>query len=119
MQDGGRSLAEGGTCRRSPKAGSPQLGDERVLRVVATRRGSAVQDGWLAALHGEAQVASEVGELRFRRGMHPIVVEAGLTDGDNPRIGGESDDRGPVGLACRLGLVRVNAGRGVDPAVFG
>ena len=119
MKHGRRTIPEGGPHRRTSETRRPQLGDERVLGVAATGGGTAVQDGRPARVQGQAQVASEVGELRLRRGVHAIEIQAGLPYRNDPRIGSESHDRRPIGLSGDGCVVGMDACGGVDPVVLG
>ena len=72
--------------------------------------------GWPACrCRARGQVPPQVVELVRDRAEDPVVVEPGLADGDDPRVGRPADDPRPAGVVDLGGVVRVDADRGVEP----
>ena len=115
MDDGRRPVAEGRRPGRAADAGRPQLVEQRVLRVAPAVGRAAVEDRRLAGLERERQVAPQVGELVRDRAEDAVVVEAGLADRDDPRVGGPVDDPRPARVVDLGRVVRMDADRGVEP----
>ena len=117
VDDGRRAVAE----RRGPPAvphpGRPQLGEECVLRVASALGRAAVEDGRLAGLEREREVAPQVAQLVRDRAEDTVVVEPGLADGHDALVERPGRDRSPR-LVVHLGrVVRVDADRGVEPRI--
>ena len=71
-------------------------------------RRAAVEDGRLAGLERERQVAPQVGQLVRDRAEDAVVVEAGLADRDDPRVGRPGDDPRPAGVVDLGRVVRMD-----------
>ena len=115
VDDRGRPVPEGGRPRRTADTGVPELPEQGVLRVASSVAGATVQDGRLARVERQRQVAPQVGQLLGDRAEDAVVVEARLTDRNDPWVGRPGDDPRPA-VAVDLGrVVRVDADRGVQP----
>ena len=75
-----------------------------------------MQDGRLARLEGEAEVPAKVDQLIVDRTEHTVIVEARLADRHDARIGRPADDRAPARIVDLVGIVWVDADRGIKPA---
>ena len=62
------------------------LAEEGILGLPCAAGRAAVEDRRLAGLGRQAQVAAKVRELGEDRREHPVVVEPGLADRDDPRV---------------------------------
>ena len=89
MEDRRRPVAERRPRRGAAEAGRPHLVEERVLGVAPTGGAAAVEDRRLPGGEGQGEVAAQVDELILDRREEPVVVEPGLADGDDRRVGGE------------------------------
>src|SRR6187397_782554 len=115
VDDRGRTLPEGARPGRTADACGAELCDERVLGVAPAVGRSAMEDRRLAGLERESQVASEVGQLVRDRAEDAVVVEPGLADRHDPRVGGPADDPRPAGVIDLGRVVGVDPDRGIKP----
>ena len=87
MEDGGGPASEALCPGRSPDPGVRQLPDEDVLGVAFSAGRAAVQDERLSGLERQLDMPAEIVELDVGGREAAVMIQAGLTDGDDLRRG--------------------------------